>query len=297
MAIPMNSVCAQCLMKRHVDAARPLGDDETATKFAKGLMEAFLSLPEGADSSQIGPAVTKLYADLYGLEGDRYLEEKVASNAFAMERLPKIYAQIEKAKDPIYAALQLSILGNYLDFAALAGKVRFEDLERMLEQAENYDLSGPHYDRFLQELKTAKSFVLITDNAGEVVFDRVLAETIHRFYPEVNITFLVRGGPANNDALREDADIVGIPFPVEDSGLCVGGTPLHQISEKARILLQNADMILAKGMGNTESLYNCGLPVYYAFLVKCARFEQVFKRPHLTPMFVLDGAYETKISG
>ena len=179
----------------------------------------------------------------------------------------------------------------------MAGKVRFEDLEHMLEQAENYDLSGPHYDRFLQELKTAKSFVLITDNAGEVVFDRVLAETIHRFYPEVNITFLVRGGPANNDALREDADIVGIPFPVEDSGLCVGGTPLHQISEKARILLQNADMILAKGMGNTESLYNCGLPVYYAFLVKCARFEQVFKRPHLTPMFVLDGAYETKISG
>ena len=297
MPIPMNSICAQCLMKRHVDAARPLGDDETATKFAKGLMEAFLSLPEGADSSQIGPAVTKLYTDLYGLEGDRYREEKVASNAFAMERLPKIYAQIEKAKDPIYAALQLSILGNYLDFAALAGKVRFEDLEKMLEQAENYDLSGPHYDRFLQELKTAKSFVLITDNAGEVVFDRVLAETIHRFYPEVNITFLVRGGPANNDALREDADIVGIPFPVEDSGLCVGGTPLHQISEKARILLQNADIILAKGMGNTESLYNCGLPVYYAFLVKCARFEQVFKRPHLTPMFVLDGAYETKISG
>ena len=297
MPIPMNSICAQCLMKRHVDAARPLGDDETATKFAKGLMEAFLSLPEGADSSQIGPAVTKLYTDLYGLEGDRYREEKVASNAFAMERLPKIYAQIEKAKDPIYAALQLSILGNYLDFAALAGKVRFEDLERMLEQAENYDLSGPHYDRFLQGLKTAKSFVLITDNAGEVVFDRVLAETIHRFYPEVNITFLVRGGPANNDALREDADIVGIPFPVEDSGLCVGGTPLHQISEKARILLQKADMILAKGMGNTESLYNCGLPVYYAFLVKCARFEQVFKRPHLTPMFVLDGAYETKISG
>lgn len=297
MPIPMNSICAQCLMKRHVDAARPLGDDETATKFAKGLMEAFLSLPEGADSCQIGPAVTKLYTDLYGLEGDRYREEKVASNAFAIERLPKIYAQIEKAKDPIYAALQLSILGNYLDFAALAGKVRFEDLEKMLEQAENYDLSGPHYDRFLQELKTAKSFVLITDNAGEVVFDRVLAETIHRFYPEVNITFLVRGGPANNDALREDADIVGIPFPVEDSGLCVGGTPLHQISEKARILLQNADMILAKGMGNTESLYNCGLPVYYAFLVKCARFEQVFKRPHLTPMFVLDGAYETKISG
>lgn len=297
MSIPMNSICAQCLMKRHVDVARPLGGDETATKFARGLMELFLSLPEGADSSRIGPGITQLYGALYGLEGDRYKEEKEQSNAFALERLPKIYAQVEQAEDPIYAALQLSVLGNYLDFAALAGKVRFEDLEKMLEGAENYDLSGPHYERFLQDLKSAKSFVLITDNAGEVVFDRVLAETIHKAYPELEITFLVRGGPANNDALREDADIVGISFPVEDSGVAIGGTPLSLISERAKALLERANIILAKGMGNTESLYNCGLPVYYAFLVKCARFEQVFGKPHLTPMFVLDGAYETKTKG
>ena len=297
MPIPTNSYCAQCLMGRHVNAARPLGDDETATKFAKGLMELFLSLPEGADSCQMGPGVTKLYADLYGLVGDRYKEEKETSNAFALERLPKIYALVEEAEDPVYAALQLSVLGNYLDFAALAGKVRFEDLENMLEQAENYDLSGPHYNRFLQQLETAKRFVLITDNAGEVVFDRVLAETIHNAYPELEITFLVRGGPANNDALREDIQVAGITFPVEDSGVAVGGTPLHQISEKAKALLDNADVILAKGMGNTESMYNCGLPVYYAFLIKCPRFEQVFGKPHLTPMFVLDGAYETNTIG
>ena len=288
MAIPMNSICAQCLIKRHVDTARPLGSDETATKFAKGLMELFVSLPEGADSSQIGPGVSQLYADLYGLEGDRYREEKETSNAFAMARLPQIYAQVEKAEDPIYAALQLSVLGNYLDFAALAGKVRFEDLDKMLLDSKNYDLSGPDYEKFRKDLSAAHNFVLITDNAGEVVFDRVLAETIHKVYPQINITFLVRGGPANNDATREDAAIVGIPFPVEDSGLCVGGTPLHQISEKAKALLESADVILAKGMGNTESLYGCGLPVYYAFLVKCARFEQVFQKPHLTPMFVFD---------
>ncbi len=292
MGIPMNSVCAQCLIKRHVDTARPLGSDEAATRFAKGLMELFLSLPEEADSSQIGPGVTRLYKQIYGLEGDRYREEKEASNAFALERLPKIYALVDNAEDPIYAALQLSVLGNYLDFAALAGKVSFADLEKMLEQAETYDLSGPHYDRFLQDLKRAKSLVLVTDNAGEVVFDRVLAETIHRFYPDIDITFLVRGGPANNDALREDAALVGVPFPVEDSGICVGGTPLSMISEKAKALLEAADVIIAKGMGNTESLYNCGLPVYYAFLVKCERFEQVFKTPYMTPMFVLDGAYE-----
>ena len=297
MPISMNSICAQCLMKRHVDTARPLGDDETATKFAKGLMEAFLSLPEGSDSCQIGPAVSRLYAQLYGIEGDRYREEKEQSNAFALARLPQIYAQVEKAKDPIYAALQLSVLGNYLDFAALAGKVRFEDLESMLETAETYDLSGPQYSGFLKKLESAKSFVLITDNAGEVVFDRVLAETIQKVYPDIKITFLVRGGPANNDALQEDCAVAGISFPVKDSGLCIGGTPLSLISEEAKALLQNADVILAKGMGNTESMYGCGLPVYYAFLVKCARFEQVFEKPYMTPMFVSDKAYETKTMG
>ena len=288
MPIAMNSVCAQCLMRRHVDTARPLGDDETATKFAKGLMEAFLSLPEGADSSQIGPGVTRLYATLYGVEGDRYKEEKEASNAFVLARLDAIYKQVERAEDPLYCALQLSVLGNYLDFAALAGKVRFEDLDKMLSESENYDLSGPDYEKFRKDLSAARQFVLITDNAGEVVFDRVLAETIQKLYPDIQITFLVRGGPANNDALREDAATVGISFPVEDSGLCVGGTPLHQISEKARTLLEKADVILAKGMGNTESLYGCGLPVYYAFLVKCPRFEQVFQKPYMTPMFVFD---------
>lgn len=288
MPIKMNSLCAQCLMQRHVDAARPLGDDETATRFAKGLMEAFLSLPEGADSSQIGPAVTRLYSELYAVEGDRYREEKETSNAFALERLDAIYQQVAQAEDPLYAALQLSVLGNYLDFAALAGKVRFEDLDKMLAGSEQYDLSGPDYEKFRKDLWSARQFVLITDNAGEVVFDRVLAETIHKLYPELSITFLVRGGPANNDATREDARAAGISFPVEDSGIAVGGTPLHQISPRAKALLEQADVILAKGMGNTESLYGCGLPVYYAFLVKCPRFEQVFQKPYMTPMFVFD---------
>ena len=288
MPIKMNSLCAQCLMQRHVDAARPLGDDETATRFAKGLMEAFLALPEGADSSQIGPAVTRLYSELYAVEGDRYREEKETSNAFALERLDAIYQQVAQAEDPLYAALQLSVLGNYLDFAALAGKVRFEDLDKMLAGSEQYDLSGPDYEKFRKDLWSARQFVLITDNAGEVVFDRVLAETIHKLYPELSITFLVRGGPANNDVTREDARAVGISFPVEDSGIAVGGTPLHQISPRAKALLEQADVILAKGMGNTESLYGCGLPVYYAFLVKCPRFEQVFQKPYMTPMFVFD---------
>ncbi len=290
MAIPMNSICAQCIMGRHVNEARALGTEEQATAFAKGLMQVFLSLPEGADSSGLGPGVTRLYMDIYGLDQDRYREEKERSNAFALERLPKIYGRIKAAADPVYTALQLSVLGNYLDFAALAGKVSFDKLDKMLTDAANYDLSGKDYDGFCRRLETAKSLLIITDNAGEVVFDRVLAETLKEKHPHLEITFLVRGGPANNDATRADAEAVGISFPVVDSGVCIGGTPLDKISPQARAAMENSDIIIAKGMGNTESLYGCGLPVYYAFLVKCARLEQVFGKPFMTPMFVLDEA-------
>ena len=53
-------------------------------------------------------------------------------------------------------------------------------------------------------------------------------------------------------------------------------------------------MILAKGQGNTETMYGCGLNVYYLFLVKCKRFMDAFHRPQFTPMLVRerDGTQE-----
>ncbi len=288
MPIPMNSVCAQCLMGRHVENARRLGDDATATAFAKGIMQAFLDMPEEADSSLIGREITKLYTKYYGLGQDRYQEEKVQSNAFVMERLPQIRQMVAQSENPVYTALQFSVLGNYLDFAALHGQVKFEDLEKMLLQACDMDLTGAGHDRFCQDLAKARRVVVITDNAGEIVFDWVLAENLQKAYPDLEVTFLVRGGPANNDATREDTKAIGLPYDVVDSGVCVGGTPLKELSPQAMTAVHSADVLIAKGMGNTESLYGCGLNVYYAFLVKCKRFEQFFGKPHLTPMFVAE---------
>ena len=90
---------------------------------------------------------------------------------------------------------------------------------------------------------------------------------------------------------------MGIPFPVIDNGNRVPGTQIDMMSQQARNALETADVIIAKGMANTETLYGSGYPVYYAFLVKCARFEQVFEKPYMTPLFVSDKAYETKTMG
>ena len=91
-----------------------------------------------------------------------------------------------------------------------------------------------------------------------------------------------------NDATREDAAAVGVDFPLIDNGNCIGGTVLSLLGEEAKEAFESADVILAKGMGNNETLYGCGYNVYYAFLVKCKFFEQRFGKPLMTPMLVAE---------
>ena len=130
--------------------------------------------------------------------------------------------------------------------------------------------------------------VFILFQSGFNRFDRIFAEEIHKKYPHLALTFCVRGGPAMNDATEEDAALMGIPFPVISNGNRVPGTQIDQLGEEARTALETADVIIAKGQGNAETMYGCGYNVYYAFLIKCPRFEAVFGKPKFTPMLVRD---------
>ena len=115
---------------------------------------------------------------------------------------------------------------------------------------------------------------------------RIFAEEIAKKYPQLEITFCVRGEIIINDATRADAEAVGIPFPVIDNGNRVPGTQLDMLGQEALDALNAADVILAKGMANCETMFGCGYNVYYAFLVKCQRFVDRFQKPMLTPMLV-----------
>ena len=64
------------------------------------------------------------------------------------------------------------------------------------------------------------------------------------------------------------------------------GTQLDQLSMDAKQALDTADVVLAKGMANVETLYGCGYNIYYAFLVKCQKFVNLFQKPLMTPMLV-----------
>ena len=286
MSIPMNFICYQCHLRRTVELAVPHADEQALIDLSKELMQLYLTFPETLSSPNLGPAAAALLEKYAGLKPDRLRPEMDFSNQFMLERLEDIRSRIHTAQDPVYAALQFAVLGNYLDFAALQGQVSFDKLDEMLDKALDMDLDHDCYAAFRQDLAKAKKLLYLTDNAGEIVFDRVFAETLQEAFPQLEITFCVRGAPVHNDATREDAVAAGIPFQIIDSGSNIGGTELSALGNEAKAAIDSADVIIAKGMGNTETLAGCGLNIYYAFLVKCPRFVQYFGKPMMTPMFV-----------
>lgn len=286
MSIPFDPQCLQCHFRRNLELAETLGSNDQVMDFARQLMGMYLDAPSDVGSPWFGPQTAQLFHDCFGLPLDRFRQEKEDSNRFVMERLPMIRQTVSSASDPVFAGLQCAILGNYLDFSALQGKVSFEKLDDMLRDALSMELDRQVYASLCQDLRQGKKLLYLTDNAGEIGFDRILAETIAEAYPHLEITFCVRGEITQNDATREDAEAVGIPFPVIDNGNGVAGTQIDLLSEEAAQALREADVILAKGMGNTETMFGCGYNVYYAFLVKCQKFIRLFGRPMFTPMLV-----------
>lgn len=286
MSLPMTAECLVCHFNRSVKKAMAQGDSEKALAFAKELMGVYQNAPADVSSPWFNPIVAEMLSRYFGLGEDQYIEEKEMSNRFVMERFDTISSIAQSAEDPVLAGLQLAILGNYMDFSALQDQVSFEKLEEMLYDALHMPQDMEVYAALRADLQNGKKLLYLTDNAGEIGMDRIFAQEIHKAYPHLDITFCVRGGLTVNDATREDAAFVGIPFPVIDNGNLVSGTQLDMLSQEAKEAMDTADVIISKGMANTETLYGSGYPIYYAFLIKCARFVQEFGKPLMTPMLV-----------
>ena len=178
MSISIDTYCLQCLLRRNIALAQTLGTEEQAMAFAKEIMKLCINAPEGVPSPWFGPQIADLLHDMYGLDYDRFRQEKLDSNHFVLERLPMIRKRVTESRDPVLAGLQFAILGNYLDFSALQGQVSFEKLEEMLDKALEMELDEQVYAYFCRDLRRGGKLVYLTDNAGEIGFDRVLAEAI-----------------------------------------------------------------------------------------------------------------------
>ena len=218
-----------------------------------------------------------------------YEEEKKIFNDLMLKEEKKIKSVIEKAKDPVNMAIRYARVGNYIDFAAL-NDVTEEQLLKLLSRAETSELNNEEYDSFLNDMKKAKSLVVLADNNGEIVLDKIMIEEIKKAYPSVKITVVVRGYPVINDVTKDDAIYVGMDKVAEivENGTAIAGTALELINDEAKNRIMNADVILSKGQGNFETLNNCGLNIYYAFLCKCQWFVNQFGMKKLEGVFVND---------
>ena len=183
MSIPMNSHCVDCLLSKHNTTARSLGDDAAAYRLSKGVMQLILDAAPEESSAVVAARINQLYMDIFGLPQDRYREEKEISNRFVLERLDTVRNKVNQASDPVLTALQYAILGNYIDFSALWKDVSFEKLEQMLEKPEQFAFDTAFYPEFCRDMEKAKNLLVVTDNAGEIGFDWVLAETLQRNTP------------------------------------------------------------------------------------------------------------------
>ena len=208
-------------------------------------------------------------------------------NELMLKKEPEIRKRIEASEDPVATAIQAAQAGNYIDYIAL-GEIDGDQLEQLLFQNREKGLKPEVYDSFKADLSSAKNLVYITDNCGEIVVDKVLIQELKKFYPQVDVTVIVRGASVANDASMEDAVQVGLSDEarVIGNGTRIAGTSLNRISREAKEIIGRADVIIAKGQGNYETLSGCGLNVYYLFLCKCDYFVKRFEGEYLQHMFI-----------
>lgn len=196
---------------------------------------------------------------------DPYRALKDEMNRTALALLPSLIQAIQKQPDPREAVVRLAIAGNLLDAGA---KTRLEPgaLAVRLQSLWHMPLIGNPDDLF-QAADRASCILYLADNAGEIVFDRLLIEAL----PAEKITVAVRGVPIINDATLEDAEVAGIPeiAPVVANGSDAPGTLENQCSDEFRYWLDRADLVISKGQGNYECLSDTDRNTFFLLVVKC----------------------------
>ena len=271
-----NSYCTQCLLKKHLTNYPDTATEEERLTYIRRLFSILTDIAPGESSPVVVNRILTLQKEMFDQFVD-YTDIKKHFNQLMLEQEDWIYADISSAPDPIRRAVQYVMKGNYIDFGVLSD-VNSEKLMELLSQAKDQTIDDQIFEELMQDLTSAKNMVLLTDNCGEIVLDKLLVRTIISQFPDLQIHVIVRGGHALNDATMEDACQVGLPDLVEviGNGTCLQGTYLPDISKEARDLLEQADVILSKGQGNFESLQYCGLNIYYLFLCKCDLFTKRF---------------------
>lgn len=197
---------------------------------------------------------------------DPYKKVKDAYNRITLEMLPALRLRAESADDRLECGVRAAIAGNVIDF----GIYESIDLDRALEESFRLPLAGDVYPVFARAVKAGTSILYLCDNAGEIVFDRLLIEILRDMGKKV--TAVVKGSPVINDATLDDARATGLHecAAVIDNGNDGIGTLLEACSPRFLEHYRSADLIISKGQANYETLVQeQDERIFFLFKVKC----------------------------
>ena len=286
--IRLNSGCISCLLKSRLEDFPEDTPHEKQIEYMQRVLKAISETPKSVGAPVIVRTINQIQKEMFGYNKD-FTHVKSHFNNLMLEMVPFVRDKLSQSEDSLKLAIQYAMTGNYIDFGAM-NNVDEEELQKLLDSSSNNHVDEQEYAALRADLEKAKKVVYLTDNCGEIVMDKLLIEEILKFNPKVEVTVIVRGFPVLNDVTMEDAIQVGLTEMVNviGNGSEIAGTYLEEISEEAKNVIDSADVILAKGQGNFETLRMCGENIYYIFMCKCDMFAKRFQVPKYYGMLIRD---------
>lgn len=258
--------CFPCFLRQTLAAGRFVTDDEAIhAQVVHQVLELLRSTDARQTPPAIGQQIHRLIREVTG-NSDPYRKKKQSSNRLALRLYPQLKDKIRGSATPLETAVRLAIAGNVMDFG-ICHSLDAVALPEAIESALADEWNADHLGEFAQAVNDARDILYIGDNAGEIVFDRLLIEEL----PHEKVTYVVKGSPVINDATREDAAMVGMIDLVEviDNGSDAPGTILDDCSAEFRSRFERSDLVLAKGQANYESLSRVDRDVFFILKAKC----------------------------
>ena len=219
-----------------------------------------------ATPPEIAQQVYRIVSEITGNK-DPYVEAKKSANQSAMSLYARMKDIVDYSDDSLETACKLAIAGNAIDLGARA---EFGSIYSIIEDSVGYQLDQEHYRRFKESIGQSNQIIYIADNAGEIVFDRILIEQLLQI-KKLKIVFAVREKPIINDATLDDALQCGLNkvATIISNGSDAPATILSQCSLEMLSYYRAADLIIAKGQGNYESLSDRSENIFFLLKVKC----------------------------
>lgn len=259
--------CVPCMVRQAVDAVRLVRDDDDT--HCAVLRDVLSALRDEVDFGKPAPLmaqrVHRIIRSHLG-DADPYRQTKQRSNAQALGIYPTLKTRVAQSADPFETAVRLSIAGNIIDYGVDI-RLDSEMLNRTISDAMSAEISYEELECLKESIEESESILYLADNAGEIVFDKLLIGQM----PRHKVTVAVRGAPVINDATLEDAQAVGLTDLVHviDNGTDIPGTVPEECSAEFNRVFESADLVIAKGQGNLETLCGLSKRICFLLLTKC----------------------------